>query len=46
MFNTFYFGDKIIQDLMEHPDWENGNIVLTDYKFVRNDNMTVKKLLY
>lgn len=41
-----YFGDKIIQDLMEHPDWENGNIVLTDYKFVRNDNMTVKKLLY
>ena len=41
-----YFGDKIIQDLIEHPGWVNGTILLNDYKFVRNDNMTVNKLLF
>ena len=41
-----YFGDKIIQDLIEHPDWINGTIILDDYKFLRNDNMTVKKLSF
>ncbi len=41
-----YFGDKIIQDLVEHPNWINGTIILDDYKFLRNDNMTVSKLLF
>ncbi len=41
-----YFGDKIIQDLIEHPGWNNGTIILDDYKFIRNDNMTVCKLLF
>ena len=41
-----YFGDKIIDDLMNHPDWECGYIQLDEYTFVRGNAMCINKLLF
>ena len=41
-----YFGDKIIDDLKNHKDFNSGMIVLDNYQFVRDSNMRVIKLKY
>jgi Mg-chelatase subunit ChlD len=41
-----YFGDKIIDDLMTHPDWIIGYIQLDNYSFVRDDDMRIVGLKY
>lgn len=41
-----YFGDKIIDDLKTHKDWESGYICLDNYSFERDDNMRVYKLTF
>ncbi len=41
-----YFGDKIIDDLKYHNQWNNGYIQLDDYEFIRDENMKIKKILF
>jgi hypothetical protein len=41
-----YFGDKIINDLKTHKDWDAGLIILDNYQFIRDDNMRVYKLTF
>ena len=41
-----YFGDKIINDLQNHKDWNSGYICLDNFNFIRDENMRIIKLLY
>lgn len=42
-----YFGKKIIEDLNNHPNWDNGYIYLENYQFIRDpDTNLVIKLLF
>jgi len=36
-----YFGNKIIDDLMEHEGWDNGYIILEKYQFIRGNDMKI-----
>ena len=41
-----YFGNKIIDDLMEHEGWEDGYILLDTYKFIRGKDMKIVRILF
>lgn len=41
-----YFGNKIIDDLMEHEGWDNGYIYLETYRFIRGDDMKIVRILF
>jgi len=41
-----YFGDKILNDLMEHEGWKDGFIDIEKFEFERDENMRVTKMIF